>query len=288
MIPEIWTPRLDVTVYRGPAGDRNDFAATASLKLGERLARILDLRTTLIGELRPALNAKWRPELENAQSDLRALANHVDLLLQDKQNLLLITRRCSASLATLPVIMRHFPNCVLVWFDAHADLNTPAASAYGFLGGMVVSGAAGLWDTGFGAGLPLSQIVLVGSRDHDQFEQDLIESAGVVHIPIGATSSMCRHLTEAIAGRRVYIHFDCDVLQPGLLPTDFEVDGGIDFETLQEISATLARENIIGLEIAELQMDARSASNFSTRIAQFSSALEPILKRLQPSKTNLE
>ena len=39
------------------------------------------------------------------------------------------------------------------WLGAHGDFNTPETTASGFLGGMCLAGACGLWDTGFGAGL---------------------------------------------------------------------------------------------------------------------------------------
>ncbi|WP_444847916.1 arginase family protein [Duganella caerulea] len=45
--------------------------------------------------------------------------------------------RCAASLATLPVVARHRPDACVVWFDAHADLNTPSTTDSGYLGGMV-------------------------------------------------------------------------------------------------------------------------------------------------------
>lgn len=32
--------------------------------------------------------------------------------------------RCAVALATLPLIASHHPDAVVVWFDAHADINT--------------------------------------------------------------------------------------------------------------------------------------------------------------------
>ena len=36
--------------------------------------------------------------------------------------------RCAAALGTLPVVARHHPGAVVVWFDAHGDLETPQAT----------------------------------------------------------------------------------------------------------------------------------------------------------------
>ncbi|WP_217428457.1 arginase family protein [Rugamonas rivuli] len=44
---------------------------------------------------------------------------------------------------------------------------------------------AGLWESGLGAGLALSNVVLVGQRDLDAAEVRLIESGAVTHVPTG-------------------------------------------------------------------------------------------------------
>ena len=66
--------------------------------------------------------------------------------------------RCAAGLATIPVVVRHHPNACVVWFDAHGDSNLPSSSAVPYLGGMVITGAAGHWDSGLGSGLSLSNL----------------------------------------------------------------------------------------------------------------------------------
>ena len=89
--------------------------------------------------------------------------------------------RCAAGLATIPVVVRHHPNACVVWFDAHGDSNLPSSNAVPYLGGMVITGAAGHWDSGLGSGLNLSNVVLVGARDLDPHERQLIDS-GVLRL----------------------------------------------------------------------------------------------------------
>jgi len=61
-------------------------------------------------------------------------------------------------------------------------LNTPDVTTTGYLGGLALAGPAGLWDSGLGSGLKLDQIVLVGQRDLDPYEQELIDRYGIPHV----------------------------------------------------------------------------------------------------------
>jgi arginase len=60
-------------------------------------------------------------------------------------------------------------------------------------------------------------------------------------------------LSEAVAGRAVYVHLDCDVLDPGIVPTDYQVPHGLSQNDLYDAATALAHNDVIGLEIAELE-----------------------------------
>ena len=66
-----------------------------------------------------------------------------------------------------------------VWFDAHADLNTPHTSPTGYLGGLAFSEPMGWLDSGLGDGLQAHNCVLVGVREIDPDEQQLINDSEV-------------------------------------------------------------------------------------------------------------
>ena len=51
---------------------------------------------------------------------------------------------------TLPVMARYHPDALVVWFDAHGDLNTPESTTTDYLGGLVLSGPVGMWESGPG------------------------------------------------------------------------------------------------------------------------------------------
>ena len=66
-------------------------------------------------------------------------------------------------------------------------------------------------------------------------------------------NDLASDLSNAIAGRPVYVHLDCDVLNPGIVPTDFVVQGGMSLDDLHICAAVIAEHDFVGIEIAEFQ-----------------------------------
>jgi arginase family enzyme len=138
----------------------------------------------------------------------------------------------------------------VVWFDAHADLNTPATSTTGYLGGLVLSAAIGWWQSGLGSGLAPERIVLGGSRDLDAPEQKLVDE-GTVKLATGP--DLLGALDRYVGDSPVYFHLDCDVLEPGTVPTDYQVPGGLGLDDLAAVARRLCHNEIVGIEIAEFE-----------------------------------
>ena len=107
---------------------------------------------------------------------------------------------------TLPVMARYHPDGLVVWFDAHGDLNTPESTTTNYLGGLALSGPVGMWESGLGSG-----------------------------------------------DRPVYFHLDCDVLEPGLVPTDYRVPNGLSLDELSGVASLLAENAVVGVEVAEFE-----------------------------------
>jgi arginase len=99
--------------------------------------------------------------------------------------------------------------------------------------------------------LGLDQIVLVGQRDLDPYEADLIRAHGIPHL--GVSEDLPTRLRRVIGGRSVYVHFDCDVLQPGIVPTDYVLEGGLTLAQVLACCGVIAEHRFIGIEIAEFQ-----------------------------------
>ncbi|SDA99251.1 arginase family protein [Sinorhizobium sp. NFACC03] len=269
---------IALTCFQGRAGDHNDLAIPGARSIASHLARRLGLETVVIGEPEPALNGHWTVELEAAMPALRRMQDRFDAVYAEGSFSLAATSRCAVSLATLPAVARHHDDAVVVWFDAHGDLNTPDTSSTGYLGGLALSGPCGLWKSGLGHGVTVRNVVLVGQRDLDLFEVSLIAVGHIPHIRPGA--DLAQKLAEAVAGRPVYIHLDCDVLNPGIVPTDYQHDDGLSLDDLRAACEVLAKSKVVGLEIAEFQ-NAWSEGGEPVTPEPLIEALEPLLQKLR-------
>jgi arginase len=244
--------RVEYTVFCGRAGDRNDLAMAGAEAIGATLRERSGVEPVVIGNPDAPLTLDWRAELDAALPHLRQLQARIDEVMARSAFSVAIMGRCSVAMATLPAVARHHPGVCVIWFDAHGDLNTPEASTTGYLGGLALAAPLGLWASGLGAGLGLDQIVLVGQRDLDPFEQALIDQHRIPHLAPGP--DLAEALRAAIRGRPVYVHLDCDVLEPGIVPTDYMHPGGLSLADLHRCCEVIAEGQVVGLEIAEFQL----------------------------------
>ena len=267
--------KVALTRFAARAGDHNDLAMIGSAELAAGLADAFDATPYVVGRPQPALAVDWVEELAAARSALHEMATRLDTVLRSSAVPVTALSRCAVALATLPVLAAHRPDAVVVWFDAHADLNTPDTTTTGYLGGLALSGPLGWWDSGMGGGLDPAQIVLVGARDIDAAEQALLDASDVTLVEPGP--NLPDRLRAAVANRRVYVHVDCDVLEPGAVPTDYRVPGGLSLQDLHAAMTVLAESEVVGVEIGELE----SAPDNSTPPAYVSlllDALDPVLQ----------
>ena len=263
-----------LTVYRGPAGDHNDRAVQAVTDVGAAFARRLGLESTVVGDPVAARPAWWDVELDRARADLQAMAARMDDVMAHGHVPVTAMTRCAVALATQPVVLRHRPDTVVVWLDAHGDINVPGDTQTGFLGGMALSGPLGWWDSGLGAGLPEDQAVLVGARDLDAAEAAHVQAGRVALVPPG--DGVGERLAEAIAGRPVYLHIDCDVHDPGIFSTDYVVPGGLTLDDLRACATAVASSEVVGIEVAEFEGDGDATAE------DLVAMLDPVFTRREP------
>ena len=265
-----------LTLFHGRSCDRNNLAFLGAHSLASVLSKRLGISGVTIGAPEQPLNSSWDHELAEAKTSLMELSEHYDRVLQANYLPITVMPRCAVGLSTLPVMARHRPDACLVWLDAHADLNTPVSSDSGYLGGMVIAGAAGLWDSGLGSGLELNNVILLGTRDIDKSEKTLITDKNISVLP--PQTNIAAALEKEIAGRPAYVHIDCDVLDDGLVPTEYKVSGGLSFADLKEISEVIAKNEVVGFEIAEYQYECPSSEKLSNP--------NDLLDALKPLMTN--
>jgi arginase len=210
----------------------------------------------VIGTPEPALSIGWREELDAALPYLKEMQLRLDDVFAGGGVSIAATSRCAVSLATLPAVAKYRPSACIVWLDSHGDPNPPEASATGFLGGLAFAGPVGLWDSGLGAGLRLDQIVLVGQRDLDPYEVNLIAQHNIPHIK--PEDDLANELRRAI--------------------------GGLSLEDFQVCCEVIAEHDVVGVEIAEFQ-NALETDGPPVSPNALLDALRPLLERGHPETT---
>ncbi|MFC3389998.1 arginase family protein [Aidingimonas halophila] len=243
---------MDLLLFHSPTADRNTLGMEGASRLAEVLSDRISVAPIHIGESGPLLHGDWHRQLMNTRPVLRQLGNTLSDTLDHDRFPITVLPRCAAALGTLPVIARHHPDAILLWLDAHGDLNTPRNSESGYLGGMVVSAAAGQWNSGLGTGWSLDNIILAGARALDPCERQLIDAGAPKHVPPG--TDFVERLLAMLGDVACYIHLDCDVLEPGHVPTEYACPGGITLETLSTLFRHLSRnQQILGIQVAEFE-----------------------------------
>jgi arginase len=125
---------------------------------------------------------------------------------------------CGVELAAVRHAVRRSDEPVaLVWFDAHADANSPETSPSGAFHGMVVRALLGdgperLVD---GPVLSADRVVLAGTRALDDAEAEFVERSGIRVVgPQDGFAHAVLAAVEATGASRVYVHVDLDVIDP--------------------------------------------------------------------------
>lgn len=281
-----------VIISRGRIADRTPGAIGGAVLLGRALATRLECEPVECGRPEPARVDDYASALRAAEPNLRELAHAVSTAAGHGKVPLVAGNKCPVALATVPVAAANNRDLVVVWLDAHGDFHTPATTASGYLGGMVLSAVCGLWDSGHGAGVEPRNVVLVGARAIDPPEQALLEGAGVT--VLAPEESTPERLAAFVGPRPVWVHLDLDVLEPGIVPLDYEVGGGLDAAQVSAILAALEPSNIVGAEVMEFESPldparvhtatALDAVSPGTRTAASISSVLSMLEPLLPAR----
>ncbi|MEV5349299.1 arginase family protein [Streptomyces achromogenes] len=167
---------------------------------------------------------------------------------------------CAVDLAPVEAALRAFGDrLALVWFDAHADLNSPESSPSGAFHGMVLRALIGDGPEGLRPvrSLPGGRVVLAGARSLDPGEQDLVGRRGIRHLGVEqlAGPGPLLDAVRATGADAVYVHIDLDVLDPRIFPAVGTPEpGGLGVEELLAAVRALTDEfTLAGLALTEYE-----------------------------------
>jgi arginase len=153
----------------------------------------------------------------------------------------------------------------VLWFDAHADANTPASSPSGNLHGMPVAcllgdGPASLTALADPPALRPEQLCLIGLRSVDATEKRYVNERGIEVYDMRSIDEMGMRtvMTQALqcvdADTHLHVSFDLDCLDPDIAPgVGTPVRGGPTYREMQLCMEMLADCGALGsVDVVEL------------------------------------
>jgi len=161
----------------------------------------------------------------------------------------------------------HNQSLGLIWFDAHADMNTPETTPSGHIHGMPLAALLGYGTTeltdigGFSPKLDPKLCAHVGARDIDPGERELIRKLGMRFFTMreiderGMSACMDEAIAIASGATGGYaVTFDVDALDPGDAPgSGTLVRGGLTYRESHLAMEKIAEAGgMISLEVVEI------------------------------------
>jgi arginase family enzyme len=232
--------------------DRTPGAARGAEALARLVAANTGTSARMIGSFGDAGARDFKDDLRDSRGCILEAGGQVEDALADGRVPILFASDCSICLSTLPAALAARPDAKVLWLDAHGDFNGPDTTPSGFLGGMCLAGACGVWDAGIGATIDPGRVVICGARDIDPGERRLLEESDVTLI--SASEAAVAQVRMALAGAPVYVHFDVDVLDPDEMPAQFPAEGGFTADALRGmLEAVLDDSELVGAEVTALE-----------------------------------
>jgi arginase len=271
---------VSLVAHRCRTSDRTPGGARGAEELAQLVAKRLGREPRAIGTPSDPRVADWREDLVNSRGCLLEAGGQVDDALSGGNAPVLFAGECSIALTTLKAALKNRPDANVLWLDAHGDFNTPETSPSGYLGGMALAGACGVWEPGLADPIDPQQVVLVGARDLDPRERALLEESPVT--VIADPLEMLASVQNALERAPVFVHLDLDVMDPESFPTtQVPAPGGLAAAELYDLLEAVAGEGeVIGVEVTafdapEDELERQNAASVAAHV------LDPLLEAVQ-------
>ncbi|HWU47302.1 MAG TPA: arginase family protein [Humibacter sp.] len=178
---------------------------------------------------------------------------------------------CAADLAGVQhaLSLREPGSVALVWFDAHADINSPQSSPSRAFSGMVVRALLGEGPAELasaeGALLAPQQLVLAGTRSLDDGESAYIDENGIRMLTADrfASPDALLDALSSTGATSAYLHIDLDVLDPAAIDgVGYPEPFGLQPELLAEtIRSVRSRYELAGAAVTGFAPATQDAAN---------------------------
>jgi arginase len=194
----------------------------------------------------------------------------------------------SMAIATIAYTLNKYPNVKIVYFDAHADLNTYKKSKSKHYHGMPLSFVTGLDNNSkfdfIKNKLNYDNLLYIGGRCWDIFEREEIYKKNIKFLtPDEINNNFEESMNKILAfvgDSPVHVSFDVDSIDPKYIPsTGTSVKNGVELKNAITILDKLNSKNLVNMDITELNMDLGDKSSDGIKSGKNTSILfEKFLK----------
>ena len=171
----------------------------------------------------------------------------------------------SMSIATIADTLNRHHNAKVIYFDAHADINTFNSSNSKHYHGMPLSFITGIdknehFDF-IKHKLKFNDLLYIGGRCWDIFERDLIYKENIKHIDPKELNNdfenAINKILEFAGNSPIHLSFDVDCIDKKYIPsTGTAVTGGIEMNIGEKVLRLLKdKTNIVNIDITELNLN---------------------------------
>lgn len=188
------------------------------------------------------------------------LAQKVESVLMEERFPLVLGGDHSVAIGTLAGLATKYKNLGVIWYDAHADMNTDKTSPSGNIHGMPLAVSMGLGDERLvnlhheGQKVRPENVIIIGARSIDPGERELIKELGMQVYTMheidkyGMTAVMdkaIQHLQEKQVDG-VHLSLDLDALDPLYTPgVGTPVAGGVSYRESHLAMEILAESDLV-------------------------------------------
>ena len=253
----------------GPSALRIAGLGTALRDMGYEVARESDIPAPAMETGTPEdLKARFKPQILEVCTEL---ATQVKDTLDSGDFPIVIGGDHSIAMGTVSGVASHFharnQKVGLLWFDAHGDMNIPEISPSGNIHGMPLAHLLGNGDEdfkqieGFSPKVQPSNVALIGVRDIDANERNLIRESGIHAYSMrdidergmaSVIKEALEYVNDGTAG--FHISFDVDGCDPSVIPgSGTLVPGGVNYREAHLMLEYCADDGrMTSLEVVEL------------------------------------
>ena len=263
---------------KAPAALRSAGLAEKLQSIGYEISDLGDCAPRLFAEDEEHKRARNLTEIVASLNDLKPRA---ELAIKSGALLLVLGGDCTQIVAMLTGARRYYKHFTLLWFDRHADLNTPASTPSGRLDGMALAAIIGKGSpelVRFWGEPPLVRepdTLIYGLQQVDPAEEEFLTRSPMRHMYAadiqsrGAASGAQYALGQLHADAREFmLHVDLDVIaQEEFSASNVPGSGGLSYNDVKDSLTEFAKhKNLLALDVAQYNPEKDSDGSGAKKI----------------------